>query len=120
MLLFSCSAFAVLWMNRWMVTWLFVPIVALAMWGSCSLLVIRLELMTKIFKWIGSLSACIFVCHPIIRVFIHRIMLKHVDSMLLITICYVGITLLAAFLYDRIYKIMLMRCNKVKRKTVLL
>lgn len=115
LLVFLCSALAVLWMNKWMLTWLFVPLVALVMWISCGLLVMRSGVLTRIFKWIGNLSACIFVCHPIVRAVICRVMLNHVDNMLIIIICYVCVTILVSLLYDKYYKTMLVRCGIMAR-----
>lgn len=91
-------------LNKWMLTWLLVPVVALAMFLAAGLLVLRTRLLSKLFRWIGNLSACIFVCHPIVRFVINKFMLHRVDSLLVVVITYVVATFLVAMAYNYFYK----------------
>lgn len=106
------SSFLVLVMNRWMITWLFVPIVALMMFGSAGMIVLKSDVLSRLFKYVGRLSAAIFVCHPIIRFVINRYFLPHTDNMLIIVCIYVVSTFFFAVLYDMLYKKSLLIINR--------
>ena len=111
-LILVLSAFGVFIMNMWMITWLFVPIVALVMFITAGMLIQKSVVLSGIFKYIGRLSACIFVCHPIIRFIINHYMLSRTDNMLLIVGVYFVATLLVAMIYDVLYKKALLITNK--------
>lgn len=91
-------------MSNWMLTWLLVPIVALAAYFACGLLIMRSIMLKNVFIWIGGLSASIFVCHPIVRFVINRLMLARVDCLFVVVLTYIVITLIVATLYNTLYK----------------
>lgn len=101
---FLLAAALVVIMNRWMVTWLFVPIVALVMFIAGGLLILRMPVLNSFFIWIGKLSACIFVCHPIVRFAINKYMLLRLDNLTVVILVYVIVTILFSMLYDKLYK----------------
>lgn len=101
---FLLTAALVVIMNRWMVTWLFVPIVALVMFIAGGLLILRMPVLNSLCIWIGKLSACIFVCHPIVRFVINKFMLQRVDNLAVVVSVYVLVTLLVSVLYNQLYK----------------
>lgn len=103
-MLIIISAFLVFWMNKWMVMWLLVPFAALVMFVSIGLVIMRSIYLSAVFKWIGQLSAFIFVCHPIVRFVINRYMLGRVDNLLCVVFVYVISTIIIAVLYQRLYK----------------
>lgn len=105
---FLFSASLVLLMNRWMSSWLFVSIIALIMFVSAGLLVLRSGVLANAFKWIGGLSACIFVCHPIARFLINGFVRKQVDSLILVVLAYVALTFVLAIAYNKLYKRLLL------------
>lgn len=100
---FSISTVLVIIMNRWLFTWLFVPVVALVMFVSCGMIIMRIRIFASFFKWLGSLSACIFVCHPIVRFVINRLLLDKVSNLLLIVLIYISVTILVSMVYDRLF-----------------
>lgn len=111
-LAFVLSSFLVLIMNRWMMTWLLTPIVALMMFGTAGMLLLKSNVLSRIFKYVGRLSAAIFVCHPIIRFIINRYLLPHMDNMLIVLCVYVVSTFIFAFFYDMLYKKSLLIINR--------
>lgn len=110
LLLFLTTALVIV-MNKWMLTWLLVPVIALVMYFLCGLLIVRLNVVRQLLVWIGRLSACIFVCHPIARFVINKAMLTHVDNLLFVVLIYVITTLFLAVLYNQLYKKLLLIMN---------
>jgi hypothetical protein len=84
-------------------SWLFVPLVALGFLFVVARLVIRVGFLANIFRWIGSLSACIFVCHPLIKSVVSKFGYRYTDNMLLFVLSYVILTLLLSILYSQLY-----------------
>lgn len=101
---FLLAAALVVIMNRWMVTWLFVPIVALVFFIAGGLLILRTPVMKSFFIWTGKLSACIFVCHPVVRFAINKFMMHRLDNLTVIVLVYVIVTILVSMLYNQLYK----------------
>lgn len=109
-LLLAIVLFAmVVLMNKWLATWLFVPVVALGMFYAAGKVILRMPHVAKIFRWFGGLSACIFVCHPIARLIVIRGVYPHVSNLLLITLVYIVVSIVLAMGYERIYKWLLGR-----------
>ena len=94
----------ILLMSRWMITWLFIPIVSLAWFIIIGLLIMRSQLLSKLFNWIGKLSACIFVCHPIARTIVINTIYPRLSILLINVLLYIAITIVMALLYDKLYK----------------
>ncbi len=103
-IVFLMAAVLVILMNRYMMTWLLIPVVALVMYLALGLMMMRSSVLMKLFTWIGKLSAAIFVCHPISRLVINRLMLPRVDNILFVVLVYIVVTLIIAMMYDRLYK----------------
>lgn len=101
-------AFVVL-MNKWLVTWLFIPLVALACFYAAGKVVICISPVAKVFRWVGKLSACVFVCHPIARLIVLNGIYPRVGNLLLITLIYIVVTIVLTLGYDRLYKWLLGR-----------
>lgn len=95
-------------MNRWLLTWLFVPVAALVMFVSCGMIIMRIHFLSAIFIWLGSLSPCIFVCHPIARFIINSLLLDKVSNLLSIVLIYISVTILASMVYDRLFNRLLL------------
>lgn len=112
LLVLAISFALVILMNKWMLTWLFVPIFALVMYLSAGLLVMRIPLLFNFFKWIGRLSACIFVCHPIIRFLVNKFMLQKEDNLLVILLLYIIGTLCFSIVYNLLYSNLLVTKEK--------
>lgn len=98
-------------MNKWVATWLFVPLVALAGFYAAGKVVMVFSPLAKVFKWVGGLSACLFVCHPIARFVVIHGVCPHVSSMLLITMIYIVVSIALALGYERLYKWIKSRIN---------
>lgn len=54
-------------MNARLVPWLLVPVAGLFAFFALGRLVLGVRPLAGVLKWVGSLSACVFVCHPIVR-----------------------------------------------------
>lgn len=86
--------------------WVLSPLFSVAL-----LLLIARHWNCKPLAWVGSISAGVFVCHPIMREFA----LKGVEleyNRLLVCVLYVALSLLLGFAYMQLYK----RAGKVTRK----
>lgn len=94
----------ILLMSRWLVTWIFVPILALAWFVVIGLLLMRTRYLSEAFRWIGKYSACIFVCHPIARTIVLNAVNPRFPNLMANVIIYVALTIVIALLYDRIYQ----------------
>ena len=94
----------VLLMSRWLVTWIFIPIVALAWFIVIGLLLMRTRYLSEVFRWIGRYSACIFVCHPIARLIILSTIHRHYSVIAVNVMAYIFLTVVIALLYNKIYQ----------------
>ena len=103
LLLMLLMAVLVVMMNKWLTTWLFVPLAALAFFFFAGKLILRLRPLASVFGWIGGLSACIFVAHPIARTFIIRLLKPHVSNLLLLVLAFLILSVLLAMIYDKLY-----------------
>lgn len=92
-------------------SWLFVPLIALFFFFVASCLVLRLGILTRAFRWIGSLSACIFVCHPLIKSIVWKIGFRYTDNMFLLVVVYVVLTLLLSIIYQCLYSHLIVKYN---------
>ncbi|MCR4966169.1 MAG: acyltransferase [Bacteroidales bacterium] len=93
----------ILLMSRWMITWIFVPIIALAWFIIIGLLLMRTCYLSKAFRWVGKYSACIFVCHPIARLIVLKTLYHHYSNNVVNVLVYVALSVMMAILYDKIY-----------------
>ena len=96
-------------MGRWQATWIFVPVVALSWFVVVGLLLMRTRYLSEVFRWIGRLSACIFVCHPIARTLVLNTLYHHYTNIAVNVLVYVALSVLIALLYDKIYHWLLAR-----------
>ena len=84
-------------------SWLFVPFVALLFFIFMGRLILRFEILSKTISFIGRYSACIFVCHPLIKSVVSKIGFRYTDNMLLLVLSYVILTIALSILYARLY-----------------
>lgn len=95
----------VILMGNCCVSWIFIPLLALAFFAFLTKFLLYSEHLSGIFKWIGGISAVIFVCHPIARTIY---MSLHLNK--LITNVYAGVliyflmVLLLAYPYMYVFK----------------
>jgi len=94
----------ILLMSRWLVTWIFVPILALAWFVVIGLLLMRTRYLSEVFRWIGKYSACIFVCHPIARTIVLNAVNPRFPNLIANVIIYIVLTIIIALLYDKLYQ----------------
>lgn len=90
-------------MNLYLESWLFVPFVALFLIIFMGRLVLRFKYISKAISFIGRYSACIFVCHPLIKSVVSKIGFRYTDNMLLLVLIYVILSLTMSILYARLY-----------------
>lgn len=93
----------ILLMSRWLVTWIFVPIVALGWFIVIGLLLMRTRYLSEVFRYIGNYSACIFVCHPIARTIVLKAVNPRFPNLIANVIIYITLTVIIALLYDKVY-----------------
>lgn len=93
----------IIWMNTNILAWLFIPIVALLWFCTLAKIICRVHFLKKLLVWIGHYSACIFVCHPIVRL-LGRKTYTLTDNLFLTVSIYLAITFGLALVYMRIYK----------------
>lgn len=91
--------------------WLFLPITALVTFFCLASLLMRVKYVSSLFKWIGRLSACIFVCHPIARLLVVQLMYKKF-SLAVIVLVYVVLTFILAMVYKKVYEYLLSLADK--------
>lgn len=94
----------ILLMNRWMVTWVFVPIIALAWFIVIGLLLMRTRYLSETFRWIGKYSACIFVCHPIARLVVLNTLNHYYSNVIVSVLAYVALSIIIAIPYNVVYQ----------------
>lgn len=109
-LMFIVLLVLVLLMDKWLITWLFMPIVALFWFVVIGSMLIRTGYLSSLFRWFGNISACIFVCHPIAR-YIINYFYCHFSNVSLLCMCviYCVLTIVIALLYSILYKWLLSR-----------
>lgn len=98
LLSFLLFLFAIL-MNFHFITWVFIPIVSVFAFLFLGKLVLRIRIISEAFRWIGVYSSCLFVCHPIARVMINRI-IPYIDNVFLIVLLFLALSCLFAFVYS--------------------
>lgn len=86
-------------MNRLLITWLFVPFIALFFFMALGMLVQRIKPIKSVFQWIGGISAFIFVCHPIARTIVNSIVAPHIEILFVNVILYLLVTVLISLCY---------------------
>lgn len=99
----------VLLMSKWMLTWIFVPIVALAWFVVIGLLLMRTRYLSDAFRWVGKYSACIFVCHPIARLILLNTLYHHYSNVTVNVLAYVALSILIALVYNKLYQWLLVK-----------
>jgi hypothetical protein len=62
-------------------------------------LVLRIRFISEVFRWIGVYSSCLFVCHPIARVIINRV-IPYIDNVFLIVLLFLVLSCLFAIVYS--------------------
>lgn len=94
----------VLLMSKWMVTWLFIPIIALAWFIVIGLLLMRTRYLSEAFRWIGKFSACIFVCHPIARLIVLNTVHHYFTNITVNVLVYLALTIIISLLYNIVFQ----------------
>ena len=94
----SMAVFLLLWLvsSVWAMLWTFSPLFAVA-----TILLLSRHCHTKGLIWVGNISAGVFVCHPILRMFA----LKGFDmgiNHIIVCVIYVALSLLAGWGYMRL------------------
>ena len=95
--------------SKWVVTWLFLPIVALAWFLVMGMLLMRSFYLSSLFTWIGKMSACIFVCHPIARTIIFIILFPVCSNLLVNVLAYLALTIMLTLFYDKLFNWLLIK-----------
>jgi hypothetical protein len=99
-------------MNNNFHVWIFLPIVGLYWFFALAKIVLCSgPYVSKVFAWIGKYSAAIFVCHPIARTVVNRLYVRFDHLEVIISLFFV-LTLIIAFYYDKLYKLLLKRFVK--------
>lgn len=104
LLLFIVFIALIILFSKWMLSWVFIPIIALGWFIVIGLMLMRTRYLSGIFRWIGKYSACIFVCHPIARLIVNSGVYPRLHNVLAVVVIYVVLTMGLAFLYDKLYK----------------
>ncbi len=86
-------------MNFHFITWVFIPIVSVFAFLFMGKLVLRIRFISEVFRWIGVYSSCLFVCHPIARVIINRV-IPYIDNVFLIVLLFLVLSCLFAIVYS--------------------
>lgn len=104
LLLFVVLFGLVLLMGKWLISWMFIPIVSLTWFIVIGLLLMHTRYLSGVFRWIGRYSACIFVCHPIARLIILSTIHRHYSVIAVNVMAYTFLTVVIALLYNKIYQ----------------
>ena len=97
-------SFLVVIMNINIISWLFVPIISLFLFFLLSKIIINIKYVNELFKYIGGLSAFIFVCHPIIRsIILYDKFHINNHGIWLSLIVYTILTLVLSHFYKKLY-----------------
>lgn len=96
-------------------SWLFVPIVSLFLFILLSKIIVNIKYIEALFKWIGRLSAFIFVCHPVaVRIIIllcEKINIGGYETWLSL-IVYTVLTFVMSLFYEKLYNQLLKKFIK--------
>lgn len=104
LLLFVVFFALIVLFSKRMISWVFIPIIALGWFIVIGLMLMRTRYLSEIFRWVGKYSACIFVCHPIARLIVNNAVLPRLPNLLVVVLIYVVLTIGIALLYDKLYK----------------
>ncbi len=91
-------------LGQWLITWLFVPIVALAWFWVLGSIFLKMSYFANAFRWIGDLSASIFVCHPIARLLVFLAVFPYYSNLPFNLIIYCSITIVLSLAYRKFYR----------------
>ena len=94
--------------SRWMVPWVFLDFVALAWFLVFGLMILRTRYLSAAFRWLGRLSACLFVCHPIARTLVLNAVYPRFQNQPSLVLIYLALSIIIALCYQMIYR----RCVK--------
>lgn len=103
-MLFVCLLGLILLMSKSMISWLFIPIIALIWFIIIGLLLMRTRFLSKTFRWIGKYSACLFVCHPIARSVVLGFIYPRLSRVSVIIVFYIVLCIVIAIGYSFVYK----------------
>lgn len=94
-------------------SWLFLPIFSLFFFLLLSKIFLSIPYANNLLKWIGKLSACVFVCHPIAREFV-RIIHDHLhyNDLYFSLFAYTILTFILAYFYQKLHKRLLSKYIK--------
>lgn len=91
-------------MSRWLVSWLFIPLVALVWFIVIGLLLMRTRFLSSAFRWIGKYAACLFVCHPIARSVVLGFVFPRFSNHVANVFIYLFLSIVFAVVYSFVYK----------------
>lgn len=92
-------------------SWLFVPFIALLWFMAAAMLSARSEVLGKSIGWIGTISAFIFVFHPVAREFFFKLNLVSLNLFVSVLL-YILMTFAMAFGFKFVYQRLLRRFVK--------
>lgn len=93
----SLFLFSIL-MNFHFLTWLFIPIISVFAFLFLGQFVLRTRIVSRLFRWIGLYSSCLFVCHPIARIIINRL-IPISGNLFFLVFLYLVLSFIFAFIY---------------------
>ncbi len=93
------------------IAWVFIHFPAFGLFLSLTLLVDRYRVLRSVFVWIGSMSAFLFVVHPIARGIVIRVLLGKVPLPVLLLV-YLALCFALAFPYRWFFQKFLSFCEK--------
>lgn len=96
-------------MNYSLTSWIFVPLAALVLFIVTGRLVMRSRFLVVVFKWVGNISASMFVCHAFVKGISIQLYL-HIDNSLLVVL-YLVLTFALSLIYDKYYRSMISYVN---------
>jgi peptidoglycan/LPS O-acetylase OafA/YrhL len=94
----------ILLMSKWLVSWLFIPLVALVWFIVIGLLLLRTRYISTAFRWIGKYAACLFVCHPIARSVVLALVYPRIPNLAANVVIYIFLSIVIAVVYSSIYR----------------
>ena len=114
-LLWFVLLFAIIFMSRWLVSWIFVPIVSLGWFLVFGMVLLRSCYISGVFRWIGKYSAFIFVCHPIARMIVLNTFYHHYSNVIANVLLYLFSVIVISLVYHKIHHWLL---NKIMPERV--
>ena len=99
------SCVLAIYFSTMFVTWIFVPFLICI--GTYCFVKCLPELLLKGFSWIGTISAAMFVCHPITRKII--IPISHRGDILTGTLIYLITTIMLSLLFKQLIEVVIKR-----------